>query len=121
MKMVMIFTRFRSKTWAPTEGKQKLVGVQSQGNNTVTIKDGKLFVTGPDHDVSTAIAIQLASGQAKLGNVGEKQVLVIFGQDEAELGQVAVGDQSSQVKDQVGHGQGQELHNIMSNKFIIQG
>ena len=113
MKMVMIFTRFRSKTWAPTEGKQKLVGVQSPGNNTVTIKDGKLFVTGPDHDVSTAIANQLASGQAKLGNVGEKQVLVIFGQDEAELGQV--GDQSSQVKDQVGHGQGQELHNIMSN------
>ena len=68
---------------APAGGKQKVVGIQSLGNNTVTIKDGQLIVQGPDHDAATAIAKQLASGQAKLGNVGGKQVLVILGQEEA--------------------------------------
>merc|ERR1719450_681780 len=43
--------------------KQKVVGIQSLGNNKVTIKDG------PDHDAATTIAKQLASGQAKLDNV----------------------------------------------------
>ena len=62
--------------------KQKVVGIQSLGDNTVTIKDGQLIVQGPDHDAATAIAKQLASGQAKLGNVGGKQVLVILGQEE---------------------------------------
>ena len=65
-----------------TAGKQKVVGIQSLGSNTVNIKDGQLIVQGPDHAAATAIARQLASGQAKLGNVGGKQVLVILGQEE---------------------------------------
>merc|ERR1719450_1079005 len=65
-----------------TPKQSKVVGIQSLGANTVTIKDGQLIVQGPDHDAATAIAKQLASGQAKLGNVGGKQVLVILGQEE---------------------------------------
>merc|ERR1719410_2127450 len=65
-----------------TAGKQKVVGIQSLGSNTVNIKDRQLIVQGPDHAAATAIARQLASGQAKLGNVGGKQVLVILGQEE---------------------------------------
>ena len=65
-----------------TGTKQKVVGIQSLGNNTVTIKDGRLIVQGPDHAEATAIAKQLATGQAKLGNVGGKQVLVMLGGQE---------------------------------------
>ena len=36
--------------------KQKVVGIQSLGNNTVTIKDGQLIVQGPDHEAATFIA-----------------------------------------------------------------
>ena len=64
--------------------KQKVIGIQSLGNNTVTIKDGQLIVQGPDHAEATAIARKLAAGEAKLGNVGGKQVLVMLGgQEEA--------------------------------------
>jgi len=62
--------------------KQKVVGIQSLGNNTVTIKDGQLIVQGPDHAEATAIARKLAAGEAKLGNVGGKQVLVMLGAQE---------------------------------------
>ena len=66
-----------------TAGKQKVVGIQSLGSNTVNIKDGQLIVQGPDHAAATAIARQLASGQAKVGNVCGKRVLVILGQEES--------------------------------------
>merc|ERR1719187_1465292 len=66
-----------------TPNKQNMVvGIQSLGANTVTIKDGQLIVQGPDHDAATAIARQLSTGQAKLGNVGGKQVLVIIAPEE---------------------------------------
>ena len=65
-----------------TGTKQKVVSIQSLGNNTVTIKDGQLIVRGPDHTEATAIAKQLATGQANLGNVGGKQVLVMLGSQE---------------------------------------
>ena len=67
---------------APGAAKQKVVGIQSLGNNTVTIKDGQLIVQGPDHEAATGIAKKLASGEAKLGNVNGKQVLVMLGQEE---------------------------------------
>ena len=38
------------------------------------LQDGQLIVQGPDHEAATAIARQLASGQAKLANLGGKQV-----------------------------------------------
>ena len=66
----------------PTNSKQKVIGIKSLGNNTVTIKDGQLIVQGPDHEEATAVAKQLASGQAKLGNVAGKQVLVMLQQEE---------------------------------------
>jgi len=65
-----------------TPKQSKVVGIQSLGANTVTIKDGQLIVQGPDHDAATAIAKQLSTGQAKLGNVGGKQVLVIIAPEE---------------------------------------
>ena len=66
-----------------TPNKQNMVvGIQSLGANTVTIKDGQLIVRGPDHTEATAIAKQLATGQANLGNVGGKQVLVMLGSQE---------------------------------------
>ena len=55
-----------------------VVGVQSLGNNTVTIKDRKLIVQGPDHAEATAIARKLVSDEAKLGSVGGQQVLVML-------------------------------------------
>ena len=63
--------------------KQKVVGIQSLGNNTVTIKDGKLIVQGPDHEVAMGISKKLTSGEARLGNVNRKQVLVMLGQEES--------------------------------------
>jgi len=72
-----------SQAATPSTPKQsKVVGIQSLGSNTVTIKDGQLIVQGPDHAAATAIARQLSTGQAKLGNVGGKQVLVIIAPDE---------------------------------------
>jgi len=65
-----------------TPKQSKVVGIQSLGANTVTIKDGQLIVQGPDHAAATAIARQLSTGQAKLGNVGGKQVLVIIAPEE---------------------------------------
>lgn len=65
-----------------TPKQSKVVGIQSLGSNTVTIKDGQLIVQGPDHAAATAIARQLSTGQAKLGNVGGKQVLVIIAPEE---------------------------------------
>ena len=44
----------------------------------MTIKDGQLTVQGPDLASATAISKQLSSGQAKLGNIGGKQVLALI-------------------------------------------
>ena len=52
------------------------MGIQSLGNNTFTITDGQLIVQGPDLNAATAIAKKLALGEAKLGDVQGKQVLV---------------------------------------------
>ena len=45
--------------------------IQSQGQNTVTVKDGRLLVRGPEAEAAT----RLASAQAKLANLVEKQDL----------------------------------------------
>ena len=58
--------------------KRKMIGIQSLGKYTATINDGQLIVQGPIHTEATAIARKLATGEAKLGNVGGKQVLVIL-------------------------------------------
>jgi hypothetical protein len=66
-----------------TPRQSKVVGIQSLGANTVTIKGPNLLtVQGPDHATVTAIARQLSTGQAKLGNVEGKQVLVIIAPEE---------------------------------------
>ena len=65
-----------------TPKQSKVVGIQSLGANTVTIKEHQLIVKGPDHGAATAIARQLSTGQAKLGNVGGKQVLLIIAPEE---------------------------------------
>ena len=62
----------------PIQPRSKIVNIQSLGSNTVTIKDGQLIVRGPDHEAATGIAKKLASGEAKLGNVNGKQVLVML-------------------------------------------
>merc|ERR1719450_2080149 len=71
------------QTPAPTPGtpatpnKQNMVvGIQSLGANTVTIKDGQLIVQGPDHAHATQIAQLLSTGAAKLANLNGKQVLL---------------------------------------------
>ena len=61
---------------SPNKGGQ-LVGIQSLGQNTITVKDGQLIVQGPDHEAATNIARHLASGQAKLAHINGKQVLLI--------------------------------------------
>ena len=61
---------------SPNKG-STLVGIQSLGQNTITVNNGQLIVQGPDHEAATNIARQLASGQAKLANIGGKQVLLI--------------------------------------------
>ena len=75
------------KTAKPTPiagaAKRKVVGIQSLGSNTVTIKDRQLIVQGPDLEAATGIAKKLASEEAKIGNVNGKQVLVMMGQEEA--------------------------------------
>ena len=60
-----------------TPNKQNMVvGIQSLGANTVTIKDGQLIVQGPDHAAATQIAQLLSTGAAKLANLNGKQVLL---------------------------------------------
>ena len=62
---------------AATPAKQNtVVGIQSLGTNTVTIKDGQLIVQGPDYAAATQIAKLLSSGTAKLANLNGKQVLL---------------------------------------------
>jgi len=61
---------------AASPNKNMVVGIQSLGQNTVTIKDGQLMVQGPDHAAATAIARQLSSGAARLASLGGKQVLL---------------------------------------------
>ena len=46
------------------------------------MQDGQLIVQGPDHEAATAIARQLASGQAKLANLGGKQVHTSWGSED---------------------------------------
>ena len=41
-----------------------------------------MIVQGPDHEAATAIARQLASGQAKLANLGGKQVHTSWGSED---------------------------------------
>ena len=59
--------------------KKKVNGVQSLGNNTATIKDGQLMVQGTNQAEAFAIARKLAAGEAGLGSMGGKQVLVMLG------------------------------------------
>ena len=54
----------------------KVLGIQSLGANTVTIKDGHLIVQGPDHAAATQISQLLLTGAAKLANLNGKQVLL---------------------------------------------
>ena len=61
---------------APVGGGKQMVEVKSLGQNTVTIRNGQMIVSGPDMDQAQAIAKQLASGQARLATLGNKQVLV---------------------------------------------
>jgi hypothetical protein len=62
---------------AGTAAKQNtVVGIQSLGANTVTIKDGQLIVQGPDHAAATQIAKLVSSGAAKLVNLNGKQLLL---------------------------------------------
>ena len=67
-------------TAAPgTSNKQNMVvGIQSLGANTVTIKDGQLIVQGPDHAAATNIAKLLSTGAAKLANLNGKQVMLVL-------------------------------------------
>merc|ERR1719462_566355 len=63
---------------SPTTQKKQdmLVGIQSLGDITVTIKNGQLIVQGPDHAAATQIVQLLSTGVAKLANLNGKQVLV---------------------------------------------
>ena len=63
-------------------GKQKVVGIQNLGNNTVTNQDGTLVLRGLNKEGATSIAQKLASGKAKLGVVDGKLVLVMLGQED---------------------------------------
>ena len=61
------------------------------------IQDGQLIVQGPDHEAATNIARQLASGQAKLANLGGKQVLLITNpQQQAKAATATDGQQQQQ-------------------------
>merc|ERR1719422_984150 len=73
-----------------TPNKQNMVvGIQSLGANTVTIKDGQLIVQGPDHAHATQIAQLLSTGAAKLANLNGKQVLLTTAP--AKAGQQSTG------------------------------
>ena len=56
---------------------QIVTRIESLGNNTVMIKDGKMVVQGPTPNNVEANAInrKLQSGEAKLGTVNGKKVL----------------------------------------------
>ena len=54
-----------------------VVGIQSLGANTVTVKDNQLTVQGPDHAGAAQIAQLLSTGRAKLANMNGKQVLLV--------------------------------------------
>ena len=58
-------------------GIKKSITWRSLGSTTVTRKEGKIIVAGPDQAAAKRVASQLASGQAKLGSMGGKQVLII--------------------------------------------
>jgi len=62
----------------PVKSAPKMLGIKPLGANTVLIKDGKLIVQGPDHAAASAIASQLSTGEARLGNVGGNQVLLVM-------------------------------------------
>ena len=73
--------------------KNKIIGIQSLGNNTVTIRESQLIVQGQNKDEAADIARKLVHGEAKLGNVCGKQVLVMLGgQEEAALAQPALDE-----------------------------
>ena len=56
-----------------------------------------MIVQGPDHEAATNIARQLASGQAKLANLGGKQVLLITNpQQQAKAATATDGQQQQQ-------------------------
>ena len=86
---------------SPNKGGQ-LVGIQSLGQNTITVKDGQLIVQGPDHEAATNIARHLASGQAKLAHINGKQVLLITNpsQVQQQQQQVVSGGQRMAVQQQ---------------------
>ena len=73
--------------------KKKIIGIQSLGNNNVTIKESQLIVQGQNKAEAADIARKIAAGEAKLGNVCGKQVLVMLGgQEEAALAQPALDE-----------------------------
>jgi len=57
-------------------------GVKSLGNNHISVIDGQFTVKGPDEKEAADIAELLISGQAKVGTVEGKQVLILFAQNE---------------------------------------
>ena len=67
---------------SPTTQKKQnmLVGIQSLGAITVTIKNGQLIVQGPDHAAATQIAQLLSARVAKVANFNGKQVLLTTAQ-----------------------------------------
>ena len=80
---------------SPTTQKKQnmLVGIQSLGAITVTIKNGQLIVQGPDHAAATQIAQLLSTGDAKVANFNGKQVLLTNA--EASGGQQQTGATST--------------------------
>ena len=58
-------------------GIKKSITWRSLGSTTVTRKEGRIIVSGPDQAAAKSVASQLASGQAKLGSRGGKQVLIM--------------------------------------------
>jgi len=77
-----------------TQEKQNmLVGIQSLGATTVTIKNGQLIVQGPDHATATKIAQLLSTGAAEVANFNGKQVLLTNA--EASGGQQQTGATST--------------------------
>ena len=67
---------FRQKR-ARAVGIKKSITWRSLGSTTVTRKEGRIIVSGPDQAAAKSVASQLASGQAKLGSRGGKQVLIM--------------------------------------------
>ena len=76
-----------------TEGKEKeenlaplsfltdqkyMLEVNSLGQNTVTLKDNQMIVSGPDFDEAQVIAKQLSSGASRLATLNGRQVLISF-------------------------------------------